>query len=211
VLVAGAFGSFFSPSVHWLGWLLVGIVDAYLIFLLVFAACRCFWLLLDRSTALVVVPFIFAALVVAFASLYGTCDCFIRRDFSVDAKTAAVTISTTKLTNHWEAAYLSLAVITTAAADYTPADGMARLAVALETVSGLLFLLAAFPILAARLALFEQSGSPGPPPDGKFRVKKTGEGWAVTIIKEHETKLSENLEELQVVVKDGKVRLGMPD
>jgi hypothetical protein len=55
-----------------------------------------------------------------------------------------------------EATYVSLDVITTAAPDYAPTDGAGRFAVAVETVSGLLLLLVAFPILAARLGLFEK-------------------------------------------------------
>ncbi len=150
----------FGLDAHGLGWFSVGLVDAYLIVVLVVAACRWFRLLLDRSTALAVVTFLFAAQVIAFATIYDTCDCFTRRDLGVDPRTADVTITTTKLTDHWEAAYLSLAVITTAATDYAPADGKARgqahFAVAFETVSGLLFLLVAFPLLAARLGLFKR-------------------------------------------------------
>lgn len=143
--------------------------------------------------------------------MFLRCDCFTKRELGNDPKTTAVTVSTTKLPSALDATNVSLAVITTAAADYAPTDNAGRRAVAAETVSGLLFLLVAFPILAARLALFEESTSPGPPPDGKFRVKKTSEGWTVTIVREDESKLSEKLDELQVVFKDGKATLGKPD
>jgi len=208
VLVVAALMSF-ALNGRWFGWPLVAIVDVYLILLLVFAACRFSWLLPDRSMALLVVAFTFAALVLAFATLHGTCDCFTRRDIGVDPNTTAVTLSTTTLIDRWEAAYLSLGVITTAATDYVPADGRARAAVAAEIVSGLLFLIVAFPILAGRLALFEEATAAPGVPDGKFRVKKLlNNKWQVTvvqvmeIVKESDDALAD---EAEVVIEDGKV------
>ena len=77
------------------------------------------------------------------------------------------------------------AVITTAAPDYAPTNGDGRYAVAVETASGLLFLLVAFPILVARLGLFDKGAIPPGAPDGKFRVKKVpGAKWQVTVVRE---------------------------
>ena len=93
-----------------------------------------------------------------------------------------------------------MAVITTAAPDYAPTTREGRSAVAWETVSGLLFLLVAFPILAARLAIFD-----GPPkaPDGKFRVQLSDGKWQVIEVKNVTTEVV--IEEPEVVIKNGKV------
>jgi len=191
VCAATALASF-ATSASGLGWSLVGLVDAYLIVLLVFVACQWIEPLPDRSTALVVVAFLFAALVVAFATIYGTCNCFTRQYLGADPRTATITLTKDTLTDHWEAAYVSLGVITTAATDYTPADGEARFAVAFETVSGLLFLLVAFPILATRLGLFKEPANPAadvanraPPPPSPSWTE--GDAHTLLLIGHHDT------------------------
>jgi hypothetical protein len=206
LLLAGAAVSL-SPSLHWLGWPTAIVIDAYLFMLLLVAACRCYWWLPERLTALFIVPAIFAALVLAFATVFLTCDCFTKRELGNDPKTAAVTVSTTKLPDAREATYVSLAVITTAAADYAPADSAGRYAVGVETVSGLLFLLVAFPILAARLAEFEEGASPPGVPKGEFRVKRMSDGkWEVTVIEKKKKTSDEVLgDEAEVIIENGQI------
>jgi hypothetical protein len=129
-------------------------------------------------TALAIVPLTFFALILAFATIFLKCDCFVGRgelgiepttavvtvsekrgDLRIEPTTAVVTISPPKMLHDgFQATYASLAVITTAAPDYAPTTPDGRFAVAFETVSGLLFLLVAFPILAARVALLQEKG-----------------------------------------------------
>jgi hypothetical protein len=149
-------GAWVSLGLRWSGWPAVIGIYVYLVGLLLLAACRCHTLLPDRLTALAIVPLTFFALIFAFATIFLKCDCFVSRELHIEPKRAAVTVSRPpKLPDAVEATYVSLAVITTAAPDYAPTTHEGRSAVAWETVSGLLFLLVAFPILAARLALLK--------------------------------------------------------
>ncbi len=180
LLLVGAAVPALFPSLRFLGWPVVFVIDANLFALLLLAARRRECFLPDRLTALFIVPIIFAALVLAFASVFLRCNCFDKHELSNDPKTAAVTVSTTTLPDTLEAIYVSLAVITTGATDYAPTDGTGLFAVAAETLSGLLLLLAGFPLLAARRALFKETASPTSAQDGTFVVSKTADGrWEV--------------------------------
>jgi len=202
LLLAGAWSSRF-PSFSSLGRYAVVGIDGYFLVLLLLAACRCHQLLPDRFTALFIALFTFAALVFAFATVFLENGRFEKRELGMDSRTKRVTVSSPTLTDAREARYVSLAVITTAAPDYAPTTSEGRREVALETLSGLLFLLVAFPILAARLAVFE-----GPPkaPDGKFRVKFSDGKWQVTVVRDVTTEVPGVLgEEAEVVITNGKV------
>src|SRR6266853_4371576 len=173
VLLLALAGGSRLPNLNWLGLPAVIGIDLYLFGLLLVAACRCYWMLPERLTALFIVPCTFLALVLAFGTLFLKCDCFEKRsefsiepavvtvsekrgDLRIEPKTAVITVSPPKmLPDGTQATYVSLAVITTAAPDYAPTNRQGDREVAEETVSGLLFLLVAFPILAARLALFK--------------------------------------------------------
>jgi hypothetical protein len=172
-------GAWLSLDFRWSGWPAVIVIYVDLVGLLLLAACRCHCWLPDRLTALAIVPLTFFALILAFATIFLKCDCFEQRgELSIEPKTAVVTVSEKRgdlsiepmtavvtisppqmLHDGLQATYVSLAVITTAAPDYAPTTRKGRSAVAWETVSGLLFLLVAFPILAARLALFPEGAS----------------------------------------------------
>ena len=193
-------GALLSLLFHWLGLPAVIAVDLYLLVLLLLAACRCYSLLPDRFTALFIALFTFAALVCAFATVFLENGRFEKRDFYMDSQTKRIAVSSTTLPDAREATSVSLAVITTAAPDYAPTTPEGRSAVAFETVSGLLFLLVAFPILAARLAVFE-----GPPkvPDLRFRAKLTDGKWQVFQVTNVTTEAV--IQEIEVVIKKGKV------
>jgi len=206
VLLVGAWGSRF-PSFTWLGWWPVIGILADLLLLLFLVACRCYSLLPQRLTALVIVALTFMALVLAFAALFLKCDCFEKRELSVNPKTSAVTVMRTKLPDAVEARYVSFAVITTAAAEYAPTDGDGGFAVEMETVSGLLFLLVAFPILAARLGEFDKRASPPGGPEGRFAVEIMSDGkWQVTVVEKVTTPSLVVLgKKAVVVIQNGKV------
>jgi hypothetical protein len=146
-----------------LGWPAVIGIDLYLFGLVFLAARRRYSWLPTRLLALFTLPITFFALVLAFATVFLKCHCFEKRDLHMDSQTKKITVSSTRLCNAVEATYVSLAVITTAAPDYAPNNPPGRFAVAVEAVSGLLFLLVAFPILAARLADFAKEEASGPP------------------------------------------------
>jgi len=138
--------SVFSAS-RPLAWIAIGISDAYLALVLLFAAIlsddstvatRRAWitrLLPKRTTGLFVVALLLLSIVSGFAGLYvGT------QVFPV-SKTPG------------DALYISL--FTLAFTDYGPKPGYGESVVVGEVASGILFLIAAIPLLISRIATFE--------------------------------------------------------
>jgi len=146
--IAAAIGmiSVFAAS-RPLAWIAIVISDAYLAFVLLLAAIlsddgtvatRRAWitrLFPKRTTGLFVVAFLLLSIVSGFAGLYvGT------QVFPV-SKTPG------------DALYISL--FTLAFTDYGPKPGYGQFVVVGEVASGILFLIAAIPLLISRIATFE--------------------------------------------------------
>jgi len=146
--IAAAIGmrSVFAAS-RPLAWIAIVISDAYLAFVLLLAAIlsddgtvatRRAWitrLFPKRTTGLFVVAFLLLSIVSGFAGLYvGT------QVFPV-SKTPG------------DALYISL--FTLAFTDYGPKAGYGQFVVVGEVASGILFLIAAIPLLISRIATFE--------------------------------------------------------
>jgi hypothetical protein len=130
-----------------LAWIAIGISDVYLALVLLFAAIlsddRAFaarwpWitgLFPRRTTALFVVTLLLLSIVSGFAGLYVGTDVF------PSSKTPG------------DALYISL--FTLAFTDYGPKPGYGQFVVVGEVASGILFLIAAVPLLISRIATFE--------------------------------------------------------
>ena len=147
-LIAAAIGmrSVFDAS-RPLAWMAIFISDAYLAIVLLCAAIlsddgtvatRRAWitgLFPNRTTALFVVALLLVSIVSGFAGLYVGTQVF------PASKTPG------------DALYISL--FTLAFTDYGPKPGYAQLVVVGEVVSGILFLIAAIPLLILRIATYE--------------------------------------------------------
>lgn len=118
----------------------------------------------NRLPALVAVPLIFGALVLAFAALY-----LLSQDISSD-KLGAVG------TDFVRAIYFSLVTMTTLGfGDFAPQQNIGRIIVIAQLLSDLIFILMAFPILASRLAVLDDPA----PVEKTVEVKRTDAGLEV--------------------------------
>ena len=130
-----------------LAWIAIGISDAYLALVLLFAAIlsddRAFaarwpWitrLFPRRTAALFVVALLLLSIVSGFAGLYVGTEVFSSNKTPGDA--------------------LYLSLFTLAFTDYGPKPGYGQFAVVGEVASGILFLIAVIPLLISRIATFE--------------------------------------------------------
>ena len=146
--IAAAIGlsSVFGPS-RPLAWIAIVISDAYLALVLLFAAIlsddRAFaarwpWitrLFPRRTAALFVVGLLLLSIVSGFAGLYVGTEVFSSNKTPGDA--------------------LYLSLFTLAFTDYGPKPGYGQFVVVGEVASGILFLIAAIPLLISRIATFE--------------------------------------------------------
>lgn len=108
--------------------------------------------------ALVVVPLVFFALVCAFAALYSI--------------SGQIHNTSGSLTGLVSPLYFSLVTITTLGyGDFAPTGLVGQLIVMGQLLSGFIFLLMAFPVLASRLASWDKYA-----PATKITIKKTADG-----------------------------------
>ena len=121
--------------------------------------------------ALVAVPLIFIALVFAFASLY-----------SLSGQVVISNTSTTGLDNPLSFAYFSLVTMATLGyGDIVPKDVPGRVIVIVQLLSGLLFLLMTFPVLASRLATaLDQPANKSPSGKREIEIKKVTGGLEIS-------------------------------
>jgi len=125
----------------------------------------------ERVPALFVVLLLFLALVLAFGRLY--------------IASAQIYRGSTLLDGPSDALYYSVVTITTLGyGDYAPNDSNARWLVVFELMSGLLFLIMAFPILGSRLADFGEEEA------GEATIQRTDDGLEVTGIQKTPFKTS---------------------
>jgi Ion channel len=127
----------------------VGLIDGYIVLLMLLAALKLPTRLPQRQIALVTIPALFLVLVMSFAGLYIA---------NKHVKRATVENKLEPLDKPWDAAYFSLVTITTLGyGDYVPQEQDARKLVIGELLSGALLLFFAFPVLGSRLANFDAS------------------------------------------------------
>jgi len=129
-----------------LAWLVIAISDSYLVVVLIFAAMRSDhdalvgrhpWMgeLFPRRTAgLLIVTLLFLAVLSGFAGLYVGSEVFPSNKAPLDA--------------------FYISVFTLALTDYSPKPGYGQVVVMLEVVSGVLLIVALFPLLISRISAF---------------------------------------------------------
>jgi hypothetical protein len=130
-----------------LAWIAIVASDSYLILVLLFAAMRSDhdalmgrhpWIaeIFPRRTAgLLIVTLVFSAVLSGFAGLYVGTDVFPSNKTPLDA--------------------FYTSVFTLALTDYTPKAGYGQVVVMLEVVSGVLLIVALFPLLISRISAFK--------------------------------------------------------
>jgi Ion channel len=150
ILVFISFSGLFWGFPHgWYPLCVIVTVDVYLVVMLMLAAWKIATPIPLRRVALALFPLLFLALVMSFAQLYRQNGHI--QGTSKEAQDAA-------LTKPSDFAYFSLVTITTLGyGDYIPTDTTSRWLVMAELLSGALLLLGAIPVLASRLALFDEA------------------------------------------------------
>ncbi len=136
-----------GTQAHWLAWLVVLGVDAYLLLVLVLAALRTGndrftankawigYLFPGRATGVFFLLLLLAASVMGFAGLYVGADVFASNKDWLDAT------------------YISF--LTLGFSDFGPKAGYGQAVVLLQLASGVLLLIGAFPLLISRISTFK--------------------------------------------------------
>ncbi len=164
--------SFMSSAHLFWGWSsclspqgLIILVDTYLGVCLVLAALSIPEPLPARQTALLTVPCLFLVLIMSFASCYLA-------NGHIEHGTTGTDVE--YLSDPWDSVYFSTVTITTLGyGDWVPSETGGRCIVIGELLSGAMLLLFLFPLLASRLALFDEP-SGGLTTIGITRLKNGG-------------------------------------